>query len=79
MVVGYIEDVSGGRMTNTLKESINLLRVLIDGSFYTGDWKASILKGHLSPEMNNIIISYGVDRLTNEDLEQIIKLAEVLL
>jgi hypothetical protein len=65
-------------MTNTLKGSIDLLNHLSGNKTY-GHWRASILKDHLSPEMNNIITSYGVEKLTNEDLEQIIKLAEVLL
>lgn len=64
-------------MTN--EESIKLLRSLIDRSFRAGQWSGHILSPHLSTEVNNIIASYGVDSLTNDDLEQIIKLAEVLL
>ena len=64
-------------MTN--EESVKLLRELTGSSVYTGPWKPYILSPHLSTEMNNIIASYGVEKLTNDDLEQIIKLAEVLL
>jgi hypothetical protein len=45
-------------MTNTVKESIEFLRDLINR--YTVKWDGCVLSPYLSSEVNNIITSYGV-------------------
>ena len=64
----------------TLEESVETLRKILLKRQFIHVWSSAVLKDYMHLEVNNIITSYSDEAwLTNEDLEQIIKLAEVLL
>ena len=64
----------------TLEESVETLRKILLRRQFVHVWSSAVLKIYMHVEVNNIITSYSDKQwLDNEDLEQIIKLAEVLL